>query len=153
MAGVVSIDDLSQLVGREVGPSDWVTVNQDRIDGFADVTEDHQFIHVDQALAAQGPFGTTIAHGFLTLSLLTRLMSPLVVGIEGTMMGINYGFDRVRFLAPVKSGSRVRAHAKVLEAGERKPGQVLLRYDVSVEIENEAKPALMAEWLVMSVVG
>ena len=155
MAGVVSIDDLSQLVGREVGPSDWVTVNQDRIDGFADVTEDHQFIHVDQALAAKGPFGTTIAHGFLTLALLTRLMSPLGVAIEGTMMGINYGFDRVRFLAPVKSGSRVRARATVLEAGERKPGQVLLRYDVDVEIEieNEAKPALNAEWLVMSVVG
>jgi len=153
MAGPVPIDRLQELVGTELGPSEWMVVDQERIDLFAAVTEDHQFIHVDRDLAAQGPFGTTIAHGFLTLSLLTRLGSEFLIQPEGAVMLINYGFDKVRFLAPVRSGSRIRARATVLDATERKPGQVLLRYGFTIEIEGEDTPALSAEWLTLGFVG
>ena len=152
MSSGVSLDNLPKLVGTVLGPSDWVLVDQGRIDRFADVTDDHQFIHVDTELASQGSFGATVAHGFLTLSLLTRLLAGITIAVDGATMGINYGFNRVRFLAPVISGSRVRAHGTLVDAGVRKPGQVLFRYDVTVEIENEETPALKAEWLVMSVV-
>lgn len=153
MAGSVPVDRLHELVGTELGPSEWMVVDQERIDVFAEVTEDHQFIHVDRDLAAQGPFGTTIAHGFLTLSLLTRLGSEFLIQPDGAVMLINYGFDKVRFLAPVRSGSRIRARATVLDAAERKPGQVLLRYGFTIEIEGEETPALSAEWLTLGFVG
>ncbi|MFQ5554261.1 MAG: MaoC family dehydratase [Acidimicrobiia bacterium] len=150
---VVSVAEMPGLVGRELGPSTWVEVGQDKIDTFADVTSDHQFIHVDHDLAAQTPFGTTIAHGFLTLSLLTAMCSEFVVSPQGAVMGINYGLDKVRFLAPVKSGSQVRARGRITEVGERSPGRWLVKYEVTVEIEGEDKPALLAEWLTMSVVA
>jgi len=150
---VVSIADMPGLAGREFGPSAWVEVGQDKINTFADVTSDHQFIHVDPDLAAQTPFGTTIAHGFYTLSLLTAMCAEFMILPEGAVMGINYGLDKVRFLAPVKSGSRVRAHARITDVDERSPGRWLLKYEVSVEIEGEEKPALLAEWLTMSVVA
>lgn len=153
MSDVVSRDQLGNLAGRELGPSAWLTIDQDRIDRFADVTEDHQYIHVDVDLAATGPFGTTIAHGFLTLSLLTRMMSEVMLTVEGTTVTINYGFDRIRFLAPVPVGSEIRATAAVLEAIERKAGQILLRYDLTVEIRGEDTPALKAEWLALHVLG
>ncbi len=147
------IDGLEQLVGRELGPSEWFVVDQARIDAFADVTEDHQFIHVDPERAADGPYGTTIAHGFLTLALLTRLAAEFLIKPEGTTALINYGFDKVRFLAPVPSGARVRARATVLEAGLRKPGQALIKYAFTVEIEGGEMPALSAEWLALAMVS
>ena len=153
MPETVPISELPDLAGRELGPSEWVVIDQDRIDAFADITEDHQFIHVDAAAAASGPFGTTIAHGFLSLSLLTHLASELLIQPEGTAMLINYGFDKVRFLAPVPSGSRIRARATVVDIGERKPGQVLAKYAFTVEIEGHETPALVAEWLAMAVQG
>ncbi len=152
MSAAVPIADLPTMVGRELGPSDWIEIDQDRIDQFADVTFDHQFIHVDSELAAQTPFGTTIAHGFLTLSLITRMCAEFMLVPEGAVMGINYGLDKVRFLTPVKVGSRVRARATVRDVTERSVGQWLVKYEVVVEIEGEPKPALVAEWLGVSVV-
>lgn len=142
---------LPEFVGRELGVSDWFAIDQKRIDAFADATLDHQFIHVDPERARQTPFGGTIAHGFLTLSLLPFLqqsMADLVVP-EGMKMGMNYGFDRIRFMAPVKVDSRVRARAKLLDAQERRAGQWLLRFEYAVEIEGGDRPALIAEWLVL----
>lgn len=142
---------LPEFVGQELGASDWFAIDQQRIDAFADATLDHQFIHVDPEKAKATPFGTTIAHGFLTLSLLPFLqesMADLIVP-EGMKMGMNYGFDKIRFMAPVRVDSRVRARAKLLEADERRPGQWLLRFAYTVDIEGEDKPALIAEWLVL----
>lgn len=144
---------LPDLIGREVGISSWITVDQARIDAFAEVTEDRQFIHVDPGLAAKTPFGGTIAHGFLTLSLLSRMTQEATPVLQGVVMGINYGFDRVRFLQPVRAGSRVRGRFKLLEAGEKDGGRWLLKHEVMVEIEGQAKPALIAEWLGMQVLG
>ena len=148
---VVTVDQLGDLAGRELGVSNWITVGQERIDAFADITEDHQFIHVDKERAAAGPFGTTIAHGFLTLSLLTRMTQDVSVTVDGAALMLNYGFDKVRFLAPVPSGARVRTRVTVVDAAERKPGQVLIRYGLVVEIEDSDKPALSAEWLAMAI--
>ncbi len=141
--------ELQASVGEEVGVSDWVTVDQERIDAFADATLDHQFIHVDPERAALTPFGTTIAHGFLTLSLLPHLTGGIVPVPDGTVMAINYGSDRLRFLSPVKSGSRVRARVKLVDATEKSPGQWLVKSDVTVEIDGEPKPALVAETLTL----
>jgi acyl dehydratase len=149
----VSVADMPGLVGREIGVSDWILVDQGRIDAFADATEDWQFIHVDPVAAADTPFGGTIAHGFLTLSLLARMGQTGVPRLDGTAMGINYGFDKVRFLQPVRSGRRVRGRFKLAEASEKDAGRWLIRYAVSVEIEGEPKPALMADWLTMQMVG
>lgn len=145
----VKASELQGLVGQEVGVSDWITVEQDRINTFADVTEDHQFIHVDEAKAKFTPFGTTIAHGFLTLSLLSKFAEQGSVALEGVKMGMNYGFDKVRFLSPVPVGSKVRGRFSVKEAVEKRPGQFLITYDVTVDIEGGDKPALIAEWMGM----
>ena len=142
---------LSDYVDVELGQSDWMQIDQDRVNAFADATLDHQFIHVDEERAKEGPFGTTIAHGFLSLSLLPHLFETMGAEIEGTVMGINYGFDKIRFLQPVKVGSRVRAKATLLSAEQKQEGQYLLREQVVLEIEGEDSPALIAEWLVMNI--
>jgi acyl dehydratase len=139
--------DIKNKVGEEVGVSDWILVDQARIDAFADATEDRQFIHVDAAAASHTPFGGTIAHGFLTLSLLPRMAADAMLIPDGVKMGVNYGLDRVRFLAPVRSGKRVRGRFTLDSVEEKAPGQVLLRHTVTVEIEGEEKPALTAVWL------
>ncbi len=144
---VIPVEKLNDYIGKEIGHSDWFLVDQERINQFADVTIDHQFIHIDEEKSKKGPFGSTIAHGFLTLSLLTHLTETCRLIPEGTVMGINYGFDKVRFINPVKVNSRIRATVKPLSAVERNPGQWLLKSEVNVEIENEEKPALVSEWL------
>jgi len=143
-----SLDEIRSKVGQTVGVSDWIEVGQDRINEFADATEDRQFIHTDPiAAASHSPFGGTIAHGFLTLSLLSR-MAVDAMHVPDTMnMAVNYGLDRVRFLTPVKAGKRVRGHFTLESAEERAPGQLLLKHSVTVEIEGEDKPALTAQWL------
>jgi len=142
-----SLDEIRALVGQEIGVSSWLAVDQDRIDSFAEATEDRQFIHTDPAAAAQTPFGGTIAHGFLSLSLLSRMGAEVLLAPEGVRMALNYGLDRVRFLAPVRSGKRVRGRFTLDSVEERAPGQWLFRYQVTVEIEGEEKPALTAAWL------
>jgi acyl dehydratase len=142
-----SIDEIRARIGSEIGVSSWLTVDQGRIDGFADATEDRQFIHTDPVAAAQTPFGGTIAHGFLTLSLLSRMGAEAMVIPDGLKMAVNYGLDRVRFIAPVKSGKRVRGSFVLDSVEEKAPGQVLMRHTVTVEIEGEEKPALTAIWL------
>ncbi len=153
MNKVIPADALRDHVGQEVGITDWLTIEQERIDQFARATDDHQYIHVDAARAAQTPFGGTIAHGFLTLSLLSALSSRGGgLKLENTVMGINYGLDRVRFVNPVRSGQRIRARFNLRSAEEKTPGRYLMRYAVTVEIEGEEKPALVADWLGMTVV-
>jgi acyl dehydratase len=144
---VTTLDEIRSKVGSPIGASDWIDIPQDRIAAFADATDDHQFIHVDQKLAAQTPFGGTIAHGFLTLSLLSRMAADVMLIPDTTRMAVNYGFDRVRFLAPVRSGKRVRGHFTLESAEDKAPGQLLLKHQVTVEIEGEEKPALTAQWL------
>jgi acyl dehydratase len=144
----VSLETYQKMVGREVGVSSWHIVDQKRIDRYADVIEDHQFIHVDPERAKkETSFGTTIAHGFLTMSLLSIMSYEVMPVIEGTTMGVNYGFDRLRFISPVRSGSRVRGRFTLTEASLRKPKELLSRTSVSVEIEGEEKPALAADWI------
>ncbi len=139
-----TLEDLQSRVGENVGTGEWLTITQERIDAFADATEDRQWIHVDPEKAAAGPFGSTIAHGFLTLSLIAGIAPPF--DVEGVRMGINYGLDRVRFVSPVPSGSRVRTHSKLLEVSEV-AGGVQLKTEVTVEIEGGEKPACVAETL------
>jgi acyl dehydratase len=146
---VASIDEIRGRVGTEVGVSDWLTVDQRAIDAFADVTQDHQFIHVDPEAAAKTPFGGTVAHGFLTLSLLSRMAAGTMLRPEGLKMGVNYGFDKVRFMAPVRSGKRVRGRFRLDRFEEKRPGQFQFVHNVTVEIEDEDKPALIAEWIGM----
>ncbi len=144
----ISLGEVMSLVGQEIGVSEWITVSQDTIDGFADATDDHQFIHTDpERAAAETPFGGTIAHGFLSLSLLSAMNYNGLPKVREQTMGINYGFDKVRFLAPVKAGARVRGRFVLEEARFRGGGMLMVTYDVSVEIENERKPALTAKWL------
>ena len=149
----IKAEDLQSHVGSDLGVSDWIKIEQTRVNQFADVTEDHQFIHVDPEAAKKSPFGGPIAHGFLTLSLLAKFAEQGSIVLEGVNMGVNYGFEKVRFLAPVKVGKRVRGHFKLKAADEKRPGQHLLTYEVSVEIEGEDKPALIADWLGMQFVG
>ena len=144
---LAALDDIRDRVGQEVGVSSWLTVDQARIDAFADATEDRQFIHVDSAAAAQTLFGGTIAHGFLSLSLLSRMGAEAMLIPEGAKMAVNYGLDRVRFLAPVKAGARVRGRFTLDSVEEKAPGQILFRHMVTVEIEGQEKPALTATWL------
>lgn len=144
---LASLDHIRAQVGLEVGVSSWLVVDQDRIHAFAEATEDRQFIHVDPDAAAQTPFGGTISHGFLTLSLLSRMAAEAMLGPEGLKMAVNYGLDRVRFLAPVRSGKRVRGRFSLDSIEEKAPGQWLMRHHVTVEIEGEDKPALTAVWL------
>jgi acyl dehydratase len=136
------LDELRAAAGTSIGSSDWLTVTQDRIDLFAEATGDHQWIHVDVERAKAGPFGSTIAHGYLTLSLLPVLVSQ-VYTVEGVRMAVNYGLDRVRFPAPVPSGSRVRAHVTVLEVADV-TGGIQVRSEVTVEAEGQAKPVCVA---------
>ena len=152
MAKTVTRQELTAMVGREVGVSDWFLVDQKRVDAFADVTLDHQFVHVDVERAKATPFGGTIAHGFLTLSLLVHLCLPFSPEPANRKLVVNYGFEKIRFAAPVKVGKRIRAVGKLGEVSERKPGNIVMRVDVSVEIEGEDKPALVAEWLSLHVV-
>jgi acyl dehydratase len=144
---IASLDEIRAKVGLSVGVSDWIEVGQGRISEFADATDDHQFIHVDPAAAAAAGFGGTIAHGFLTLSLLSRMAADAMLIPDTARMAVNYGLDRVRFLAPVKSGARVRGHFTLESAEEKAPGQLLLKHQVTVEIEGQEKPALTAQWL------
>lgn len=153
MRQVAPAEKMTEYVGTDLGYSDWFQIDQSRIDGFADVTLDHQYIHVDPERAALTPFGTTIAHGFLTVSLLVHLSQDLALVPENAVMGINYGINKLRFLAPVKVGSRIRAHSTVADVVEKTPGQFLITYDVTVEIEDEEKPALVAQWLSMAIVA
>ena len=144
---IASLDQIRALVGQEVGVSSWLEVDQERILAFAEATEDRQFIHTDPDAAARTPFGGTIAHGFLTLSLLSRMGAEAMLLPEGIKMAVNYGLDRVRFLAPVRSGKRVRGRFTLDSVEEKAPGQWLLRHTVTVEIEGEDKAALTAAWL------
>ena len=144
--------DLQSLVGQEVGLSRWISVDQARIDAFARITEDEQFIHVDPERARATPFGGTIAHGFLTLSLASAMSYDAVAPLDGVVMGVNYGFDKLRFLAPVPAGSRVRGRFRLLSAEDKGGGRWLLKHELTVEIEGGDKPALIAEWLGMQMV-
>ena len=149
----ISLDELRSGVGHEIGVSNWRTVTQDMINEFADATDDHQFIHVDpERAAAEMPFGGTIAHGFLTLSLLSTFAYEALAPLANMTMGINYGFDSVRFLQPVKTGSRLRARFVLARTDIRKSGRVLNTYDVTMEIEGNLQPALKATWLTLSMV-
>ena len=148
MSLTITRDAYFDLVGKEIGISAWHTVDQSRIDAFADVTEDHQFIHIDPERAArETPFGATVAHGFLTLSLLSVFSYEALPKIEGATMGVDYGFDKLRFVSPVRAGSRVRGRFTLTEAKMRGPNELLSRTSVSVEIDGETKPALAADWL------
>ena len=144
---LATLDEIRARVGEEIGVSSWLTVDQHRIDAFAEATEDRQFIHTDPAAATQTPFGGTIAHGFLSLSLLSRMGAEAMLIPEGVKMAVNYGLDRVRFLAPVKSGARVRGRFTLDSLEEKAAEQWLMRHTVTVEIESEDKPALTAQWL------
>jgi acyl dehydratase len=145
MTTTLTLDELQQAGERDLGATDWVTLDQDRVNMFAEATGDHQWIHVDPEMAAQGPFGGTIAHGYLSLSLLPGLL-PEVLTVEGARMGINYGMDRVRFTAPVPVGSQVRVKAKLISAESRGEG-VLYKLGVEVEIKDAEKPAMVGEVL------
>ena len=146
-------DELRGRVGSELGVSGWRLVDQALVDRFADVTDDRQFIHVDPARAASTAFGGTVAHGFLTLSLLSAMGAEALPRMEGRTMGVNYGFERVRFVWPVRVGSRVRGRFTLASLEDRGPEQILLRYGVTVEIEGGAKPALTAEWLALAIMA
>jgi len=146
-------NEMMNTVGMKLEPSDWIELSQQRINEFADCTEDHQFIHVDEAKAKETPFGGTIAHGFLTLSLLAGLIEKIGITPENTVMGMNYGFDKVRFLAPVRSGKRVRMVGEVLNVNQKDENRFLTTFGVSIEIEGEDTPALVAEFLLMSMTG
>jgi acyl dehydratase len=144
-------------IGEPEGTGDWVEITQDRINAFADVTEDHQFIHVNPEQAAElSPWGTTIAHGFLTLSLLTHLSSSIPQPMErfdGIVMGVNYGFEKVRFIAPVRVGSRIRATSALTSVDLKDANTIHTTRTFTVEIDGETKPALVAEWITRLVYG
>ena len=148
----VPVAELSQYVGKELGRSEWLKIDQERINLFAEATGDFQFIHVDPAKAAKTPFGSTIAHGFLTLSLIPKLMEDILVLPEGLKMVVNYGLDSVRFIQPVKVDSKVRLKLELTEVTEKKPGQWLLKATATLEIEGEDKPAYIAEPLSLAFV-
>ena len=153
MTKTIKVSELPSLVGKELEPSSWIEITQERVNQFAEATNDFQFIHVDPEKAAQTPFGGPIAHGFLSLSLLSYLNAQSAIVPENPLMGINYGSDKVRYLMPVRVGKRVRSKQTILEVSEKSPGQWLLKTAVTVEIEGENTPALAAEILSMLVVG
>lgn len=152
MSETIRAADLSSLVGQEQEPSSWLEITQERVNEFADATNDHQFIHVDPEKASKTPFGGPISHGFLTLSLLPFLMAEKSRKIDGLVMGINYGSDKVRFLQPVRVGSRIRARQKIIHVNEKNPGQWLIKTLATVEVEHQEKPALSAEILSMLII-
>jgi acyl dehydratase len=149
--GEITLTEYRSRVGQVLGQSEWQPVTQRMIDQFAEVTGDHQFIHIDPQAAARTPFGTTIAHGFLTLSLISKMSFSAVPPIKGAKMTINYGMNSVRFITPVKSGARIRSEFKLKGCTERQPGQWQSALEVTVAIENSEKPALVAEWLAVTV--
>jgi len=153
MATTIKAEDIPTLVGQDLIPSPWLEITQERVNQFAAATNDHQFIHVDPDKAARTPFGGPIAHGFLSLSLLSYLNAQNALVPENLSMGINYGSDKVRYLMPVRVGKRIRSLQTVLEATEKKPGHWLLKTRVTVEIEGEETPALIAEILSMWIIG
>lgn len=153
MTATIKAQDLPSLVGKDLEPSPWLEITQERINQFADATNDHQFIHIDPEKATETPFGGPIAHGFLSLSLLSFLNAQSAIVPENMVMGINYGSDKVRYLMPVRVGKRIRSHQKVLEVTEKKPNHWLFKNAVTVEIEGEETPALIAEILSMLVVA
>jgi len=153
MAETINTEDLLGMVGRELEPSPWLEISQDRVNQFAEATNDHQFIHVDPERAKNTSFGGPIAHGFLSLSLLSYLNAQNAMLPENLIMGINYGSDKVRYLAPVPVGKRIRSHQKIMDVSEKKPGQWLVKTAVTVEIEDAETPALVAEILSMYVVS
>ena len=138
-------------IGTEVGLSDWLLVTQDMVDRFADLTDDHQFIHVDPAAAARTPFGGTIAHGFLVVSLLSSLARNVEVALEGATMGVNYGFDRLRMAGPVHVGKRIRGRFVLKDFRERAPGQWMSTLGVTVEVEGSERPAVVADWVSLQI--
>jgi len=146
-------EELESYIGKSLEPSAWVRIDQDMINTFADATMDHQFIHVDEERAAQTPFGTTIAHGYLTMSLISHFLGECAVGPQNAAMAINYGSDKVRFLQPVKVDSEIRARASLLAAGEKAPGQILTKTGITIDIRNEDRPALVAEVLSLFIVN
>ncbi|MXQ14855.1 MaoC family dehydratase [Microvirga makkahensis] len=150
-AQVLHPDSLPALVGHEVGISPWRSINQEQIDRFAKATDDHQFIHVDPDRAERTMFGGTIAHGFLTLSLLPSFAEEALPNLEGKKMGVNYGLDKVRFISPVRSGARIRCRFVLDEFSRRADAEIRLRHKVTVEIADVDKPALVAEWLTLAV--
>jgi acyl dehydratase len=153
MPQLIKKSEIEQYVGHICEPTDWFKVTQEQVNVFADCTLDRQFIHVDPEAAAKSPFGGTIAHGFLTLSMLAYFSQSFSLPIEGSYMGVNKGFDKVRFVAPVPVGSRIRCHTTVAEINQKKPGQYDFKMDISVEIEGGDKPALVAEWLSVQMVN
>jgi acyl dehydratase len=145
---MATIDEMKAMVGQTIGTSEWILVDQEMIDKFADATGDHQFIHVDVERAKLTPFGQTIAHGFLTLSLMPMMSAMAKMPhLDNIKMGVNYGSDKLRFLSPVKSGKRVRGVFKLASFEEKRPGQIQQTQEVTVEIEGEDKPALICEWI------
>ncbi len=144
---IAPLDEIRARIGSETGVSDWLTIDQPRILAFAEATEDRQFIHVDPDAAAQTPFGGTVAHGFLSLSMLSRMAAEAMLVPDNVKMAVNYGLDRVRFITPVRSGKRIRGRFVLDSVEEKAPGQLLLRHSVTVEIEGVDKPALTAQWL------
>ncbi len=143
----VAKEELQDYIDKPLEPSAWVRIDQEMINDFADATMDHQFIHVDAAKAARTPFGSTIAHGYLTMSLISHFLGECAVRPENTAMAINYGSDKVRFLQPVKVGSEIRAKPVLMSVTEKAPGQVLTKTGITIEIRGEEKPALVAEIL------
>jgi acyl dehydratase len=153
MGKLLTTDTLQSAVGDEIGVSDWFEVTQENVNTFADVTKDHQFIHIDPVEAAKTPFGGTIAHGFYTMSMLSHFAeNGCGITIEDAKMGVNYGCDKLRFIQPVRVGSRIRGRSILTSVVEKNPGQFLFTQTITVEIENSEKPALIAEWLTMAFV-
>jgi acyl dehydratase len=150
---IVPKEEFTNHIGKKMEPGEWFMLDQQRINEFAECTEDRQFIHIDEEKAAETPFGGTIAHGFLTLSMLSHIATQNGVTPENVVMGINYGFDKVRFLAPVRAGKRVRAHVEILDITPKDGNRFLIKQGITVEIEGEETPALVAEWLSMVVTG
>ena len=141
------INALKEKIGTKIGTSNWYVLEQERINRFAEITHDSQYIHTDPQQAAQTPFGTTIAHGFLTLSLLPAMGADVIPQLEGDIMSINYGFEKMRFLSPVPAGAKVRGHFTLKALKTDKPGEATLLWEVVIEIKGQEKPALYAEWL------
>ena len=149
----INANTLAEYVGKETGVSHWFTITQEKINKFGDATHDQQYIHVDPKKAKDSAFGGTIAHGFLSLSLLSAISYQAAINLENTVMGLNYGFEKVRFLHPVKVNSRVRGRMVLSDVIEKRPGYFLYSWAVTIEIEGEEKPALTAQWLTMTIIA
>lgn len=143
----ITMDEFRAMIGKEIGVSRWFEIDQSRIDAFADNTEDHQFIHVNPELAAKSPFGGTVAHGFLSMSMLAAMSFDAQPLVQGKAMGVNYGFDRVRMISPVRSGSRIRGRFVLTSITDRGPKEFMTKTETTIEIEGSDKPALIADWL------